>query len=30
MTPAFIHYIKSKYGRIQRIAKQFEHRKTKA
>ena len=30
MTPAFIHYIKSKHGRIKRIAKQYEHRKTKS
>ena len=30
MTPAFIHYIKSKHGRIKRIAKQYEHRKTTA
>ena len=29
MTPAFIHYIKSKHGRKQRIVKQYEHRKTK-
>ena len=27
MTPAFINYLKDKYQKLQRIIKQYEHRK---